>query len=83
VPLPDSSDLQAAREYVITQPVRSGVPIDHALRHYPTVRLLEQVDNQTALVEMTPDVRDWLADRHPEFCIEPNIRYEARAWPSR
>lgn len=66
----------ATKLYVVT-PSGSGrgMRVGEVLRHYPEVVLLDTLDDSTALVEMSDRDRLLISRRHPEWAIEPNVRY--------
>ena len=53
----------------------AGMRVGEVLRHYPRVVLLDTLDETTALVEMSDSDRMLITRQHPEWAIEPNIRY--------
>ena len=53
----------------------AGMRVGEVLRHYPRVVLLDTLDETTALVEMSDSDRMLITRQHPEWAVEPNIRY--------
>jgi hypothetical protein len=48
-------------------------------KNYPGIRVLQQLDESTALVEMSDDTSHSVIGQHPEIVVEPNIRYALQA----
>jgi hypothetical protein len=63
-------------QYVIMLPTaEAGSSLRDLLAMYPAINILQDLDSQTALVEMPDAVAQTLAADHPEVIIERNIRY--------
>lgn len=67
----------ATKLYVVSpsDTARGRMRVGEVLRNYPRVVLLDTLDETTALVEMSDSDRLLISQQHPEWAIEPNIRY--------
>lgn len=64
------------KRYVVSPSVSgSNMHVASVLSVYPTVKVLDELDDATALVEMSDKDRNRLSRQHPELLIEPNALY--------
>jgi hypothetical protein len=70
------SERRLTNRYVVTRSYAGDqMHVMTLLNQYPTVVLVDELDETTALVEMTPRDRMRISRQHPELMIEPNIGY--------
>jgi hypothetical protein len=67
---------EAAHQYVIA--LTSGLvrPLQDLLSKYSGVKVLTQLDDQTALVEMPDRVEKELSAQNPDLVVERNLPYQ-------
>jgi hypothetical protein len=64
------------KRYVVTTSMAgSDMHVASLLRVYPNVRVLDELDKATALVEMTEKDCKRVSRQHPELTIETNAPY--------
>ena len=64
------------REYVVTRPgKKGGISVGALLSRYPEVKLLEDLDESTSLVQMSASVCKRIRQEHSDLVIEPNLPY--------
>jgi len=64
------------KRYVVTPTnARSNMHVASLLRVYPNVKVLDELDQATALVEMTEKDCKRVSRQHPELTIETNALY--------
>lgn len=64
-------------QYVVTPKTKkNNVLVAELLACYPKASIIDELDNSTALVEMSADVCEQISRNHPELLIEPNLLYK-------
>lgn len=66
---------QLVQYIIVLRSTEAEVPLQHLLKSYPGINILQLLDQQTALVEMSDEANRVLSHDHPEILIEQNIRY--------
>ena len=67
-------------QYVVFATLRDpSSSLSALLKNHPGIRILQQLDESTALVEMSDETSHVLIGQHPEIVVEPNIRYALQA----
>ena len=64
------------RQYLVVQTEQSRmVSVCTLLKGHPGVAILDQLDDSTALVEMSHETCLQLTRQFPDLAVEPNLRY--------
>jgi len=67
-------------QYVVfATPEKASISLAALLKTYPRIKILQELDKNTALVEMSADTRRLLTREHPEIVVEPNLRYSLQS----
>jgi hypothetical protein len=63
--------------YIVTRDKKGGMMhVSNVLKGYPSIEIIDCLDESTVLVEMTENERHKISREHPELGIERNELYQ-------